>query len=339
MKAMIIAENEDVIERVSSVVKTAGYDTIIYHWLLKALDNMEEISPHLIVVSTKEYPRHWKTLAQFATTDFGGYKPQIILYTDGPLPEEELKKAETLHVRGAFSSVSVEGLDELRAILARNDDIYAGDYDNTAKEATVLNEEQSPAESVQEVQKMQDAADIEPLEPAELIEESAVEEIQAVEEPAIEEIPTVDGILQEQETPPETAGSETTTFPVDFSDNAGQKSESSENDIEALPDLILGIPDENDSIESVKESLFTDTVQPVSIPCSLVFTNPETGALVTGISRNYDGATVEFEPDFDIPQLKEGTEIPSVSLKTGETITAFKAWVVSASSPFVLKLA
>ncbi len=126
MKALLVADNEKAITNISSVLKSAGYDTIVYKWLLKALDNIEEIAPHLIIVSTGDYPRHWKTLAQYATSGFGDYTPQMILYTDENFSEEEQKKAEALHVRGTFGSVGVEGLDQLRKILSKTDDIFSG---------------------------------------------------------------------------------------------------------------------------------------------------------------------------------------------------------------------
>ena len=126
MKALLVADDEKAINNISEVLKAAGYDTIVYTWLLKALDNIEEIAPHLIIVSTGDYPRHWKTLAQYATAGFGEYKPQIILYTDENFNEEEHKKAEALHVRGTFDSVTVEGLDKLREILKKADDIFSG---------------------------------------------------------------------------------------------------------------------------------------------------------------------------------------------------------------------
>ena len=127
MKALLVADNGLVIDNVSTVLKTAGYDIITYHALLKALDNIEEISPHLIVISTKEYPRHWKTLAQYATVPMGTYVPQVILYTGGEFSKEDQNKAAALHVRGFFKSVDVEGLDELRAILSQKNDIFSGD--------------------------------------------------------------------------------------------------------------------------------------------------------------------------------------------------------------------
>ena len=126
MKALLVADDEKAINNISEVLKSAGYDTIVYKWLLKALDNIEEIAPHLIVISTADYPRHWKTLAQYASSGFGDYTPQVILYTDENFTEEEQKKATALHVRGTFDSVGVEGLDKLREILAKTDDIFSG---------------------------------------------------------------------------------------------------------------------------------------------------------------------------------------------------------------------
>ncbi|WP_303918416.1 hypothetical protein [Treponema berlinense] len=126
MKALLIADNPQAIDNISQILETAGYDVITYKWLLKALDNIEEISPHLIIVSAKDYPRHWKTLAQYAQTVFASYKPQVILYAEGGLDDEEKSKAQALKVRGIFESIDVCGLEKLREILTKEADIYAG---------------------------------------------------------------------------------------------------------------------------------------------------------------------------------------------------------------------
>lgn len=126
MKALLVADDDLAIENIKQVLQSKSYDVIVYKWLLKALDNIEEVAPHLIVISTLDYPRHWKTLAQYATSGFGDYNPQVILYTDENFTEEEQKKAEILKVRGTFDSVTVEGLDKLREILEKSDDIFSG---------------------------------------------------------------------------------------------------------------------------------------------------------------------------------------------------------------------
>lgn len=126
MKALLVAAEEKAVTNISEVLKSAGYNTIVYKWLLKALDNIEEIAPHLIVISTTDYPRHWKILAQHASIGFGDYRPQIILYTDENFTDDEEKKAAALHVRGKFDSVDVNGLDKFREILSKTDDIFSG---------------------------------------------------------------------------------------------------------------------------------------------------------------------------------------------------------------------
>lgn len=161
MKALLIANSARTIDNISQVLEAAGYDVIIYRWLLKALDNIEEISPHLIIIDAKEYPRHWKILAQFATAFFTSYQPQIILYAQGGLDDEETRKADVLKVRGIFDSVDVKGLDELREILLKEEDVFSGtladdketsssdsadDRQPEEKEAVLENSEQGNAE-------------------------------------------------------------------------------------------------------------------------------------------------------------------------------------------------
>lgn len=126
MKALLVADDEKAISNISEVLKIAGYDVITYKWLLKAMDNIEEITPHLIVISTKDYPRHWKTLAQYSSNIICDYTPEVILYADDDLDEDELKKAEMLNVRGIFNSIEVDGLDKLREIIAKKPDIFSG---------------------------------------------------------------------------------------------------------------------------------------------------------------------------------------------------------------------
>lgn len=201
MKALLVADDEKAINNISEVLKAAGYDTIVYTWLLKALDNIEEIAPHLIIVSTGDYPRHWKTLAQYATAGFGEYKPQIILYTDENFNEEEHKKAEALHVRGTFDSVTVEGLDKLREILKKADDIFSGylteeeqseisvdDLVPNAKkfvEAEIEEIQEKPEESISAENKSDELEESEkPIK--EILEESEIEE--STEEESFDEL-------------------------------------------------------------------------------------------------------------------------------------------------------
>ena len=128
MKALIIADDEVVIRRVSATAESSGYDVIVYRWFLKALDNMEEVAPHLVIISIIDYPRHWKTLAQFASGS--NFRTTIILYTSGSLSAEETEKAAQLGIRGTFPSIDDAGLSALRTLLTHAD--TAGPDSSTA---------------------------------------------------------------------------------------------------------------------------------------------------------------------------------------------------------------
>ena len=114
MKALIISEDEKVYTTLDAILKNADYDTIIYKWLLKALDNIEEIRPDLIVVSSSEYPRHWKTLVQFVKSGIGGDDVEIYLYEPTPVSDEDEEKARVLGVTGCFSEFDEFGKMVLR---------------------------------------------------------------------------------------------------------------------------------------------------------------------------------------------------------------------------------
>lgn len=105
MKALIISEDEKVYNSLNETLTKAGYDTIIYKWLLKALDNIEEIRPDCIVVSSSEYPRHWKTLVQFVKSGIGGENVDIYLYEPNPISQEDQEKAKILGITGYFDKL------------------------------------------------------------------------------------------------------------------------------------------------------------------------------------------------------------------------------------------
>ena len=105
MKALIISEDENVYTSLNQTLVAAGYDTIIYKWLLKALDNIEELRPDCIVVSSSEYPRHWKTLVQFVKSGIGGEDVKIYLYEPNPISDEDREKAQILGITGYFETL------------------------------------------------------------------------------------------------------------------------------------------------------------------------------------------------------------------------------------------
>ena len=106
MKALVISDRHEIIDYVTPLVKQKGFDLIHYRWIIKALDNIEEIQPDIIVLSAGEYPRHWKTLAGFVQSGIGGNDVKVYLYETSPLSKEDEEKAKGLGVLSFIESFS-----------------------------------------------------------------------------------------------------------------------------------------------------------------------------------------------------------------------------------------
>lgn len=113
MKALVISDKQEIINSVSSYLDKNNFDVIVYRWLLKALDNIEEIQPDIIFLSSSEYPRHWKTLASFVQSGIGGNEVKLFLYDPEKLSDEEEKKAIRLGVEAFINSLDEEELKKL----------------------------------------------------------------------------------------------------------------------------------------------------------------------------------------------------------------------------------
>ena len=116
MKALIISDKPEIVGSVSSFLKDNGFDIIVYRWLLKALDNIEEIQPDLIFLSAAEYPRHWKTLASYVQSGIGGSNVKIYLYEPEALPEDEEKKVVQLGIEGVVTGLMPDDLAKVVGI-------------------------------------------------------------------------------------------------------------------------------------------------------------------------------------------------------------------------------
>ena len=118
MKVLLIADEEDFIEKATAKLNDNGFDVITYRWLLKAMDNVEEIAPEVIIVSAASYPRHWKTLVSFVQTGLSKIVPKVILYIQRSLDNEEIKKTEALNICGIFNSIDENGLNEILDLIS-----------------------------------------------------------------------------------------------------------------------------------------------------------------------------------------------------------------------------
>ena len=113
MKALIITEDSIISSKINAIARHYDVDTIIYKWFMKALDNIEEIQPDVIILNSNEYPRLWKTLVQFVKSGIGGNDVKIYLYEEKPLSYEDQDKYTELGITGSFTQITEEALSFL----------------------------------------------------------------------------------------------------------------------------------------------------------------------------------------------------------------------------------
>lgn len=117
MRALIISDSQEETELLESYVMQSGYDCITYNWVLKAMDNLIEISPELVVINAIDYPKHWKVLVQYASAWAKTRNIKFVLLASKTyFNQEEQNKAKFLGVKGYitdFSESSVKILNKL----------------------------------------------------------------------------------------------------------------------------------------------------------------------------------------------------------------------------------
>jgi CheY-like chemotaxis protein len=100
MKALLIVEDDAIADIIRFYLRPLGFDVLRYRNPLKALDNLEELEPDAILVSARDFPRHWKPLIQVARRSWAKERCVFILLKGDVFPFEEAAKAMYLGVNG-----------------------------------------------------------------------------------------------------------------------------------------------------------------------------------------------------------------------------------------------
>lgn len=114
MKALIISDDETFYLSLEKKISELGYSTILYKWLLKALDNIDEINPDLIVLSAEDYPRHWKVLVQHIENKIKNKNLRVFLFTNKDFSKEEKKKSDFLGIETVFKNSDEDFFNKLK---------------------------------------------------------------------------------------------------------------------------------------------------------------------------------------------------------------------------------
>ncbi len=120
MKTILVIENPETQEKIRGHLGPLGFDFIFYQNPVKAMDNLEEINPDLIIFSAEDFPRHWKPFLSYFRMCKSRDEGLFILMIGENFPEDEADKATVLEINGMIETdLDEKNIEILQDILAR----------------------------------------------------------------------------------------------------------------------------------------------------------------------------------------------------------------------------
>ena len=115
MKLLLVLGSNETYEMISRFVKPLGFEIIRYYNVLKAMDNIDETDPTGIIISARDYPRHWKTMVQFVRAERPKSICPIIILKGNAFTVDDSTQASFLGVSGIVTE-SMDNPDEISRI-------------------------------------------------------------------------------------------------------------------------------------------------------------------------------------------------------------------------------
>ena len=121
MKILLISEKDEIKKKIDKLLSTVKIECIHYFNPIKAMDNIEEVSPGAVIFSANDFPRHWKVFLVFLRSLGNKEKIPFILLKGSDFDYSEVSKATFLGVNGIIDeSLGInEDLDRLKEIINR----------------------------------------------------------------------------------------------------------------------------------------------------------------------------------------------------------------------------
>jgi len=119
MKLLLVLGSDDNYDAFTKTIAPLGFELIRYRHVLKAMDNIDEINPAAIVISARDFPRHWKILTQFVRNERSKEVCPIIILKGESFSAEETSKAFFLGANGVIGDTleREEEIHRLKTIL------------------------------------------------------------------------------------------------------------------------------------------------------------------------------------------------------------------------------
>ena len=119
MKLLLVLGSDDNYDAIFRNTTPLGFELIRYRHVLKAMDNIDEIDPAAIIISARDFPRHWKILVQFIRSERPKETCPIVILKGTNFNTEETSKALFLGVNGILDDMleDQDDINRLRELL------------------------------------------------------------------------------------------------------------------------------------------------------------------------------------------------------------------------------
>lgn len=121
MKIMLVSDSPELKPLIQESFSFRDTDVIHYDNPIKAMDNLDEIEPDIVIFAAVDFPRHWKPFAAYLRYSYSRRQTVFGLIIDRNFDETEVEKAEYLEVNAMLddSLSSDQMIQRIRGIVTR----------------------------------------------------------------------------------------------------------------------------------------------------------------------------------------------------------------------------
>jgi hypothetical protein len=118
VKILLVSERDELKGYIRRNFMPRGAEIMQYYNPIKAMDNLDEVDPDVVLFSAQDFPRHWKPFLIFLRDSKAREQCVFVILTGDDFDHEEADKAQALQVNG----IAHETLDD-RSELSRLKDL------------------------------------------------------------------------------------------------------------------------------------------------------------------------------------------------------------------------
>jgi len=100
---MLVSETQDKSKDLIKFFKEESINIVCYNSPMKALDNLQEIMPDILVIDAVDFPRHWKIMTQYLRYDKSKNDVVVLLIVSDLFSALEVDKAVKVGVQGVIN--------------------------------------------------------------------------------------------------------------------------------------------------------------------------------------------------------------------------------------------